>query len=370
MNLYANRHLNEIRSGGLPIFKRKVKSFLTYFLIGKVKKLLRRHAAKKVASAVRREIKEKSRIVVVYDHLTSCLAYGEFIYTLMLVRFFLVHELEVVLYIVDGQYRSDFAELVNTRCAQFLSEQLDLAYFVTEGYKDSFRCEKIGWEVASNLIQEIKLDKLTSIFLEEDVFQRSPIYHKILNILNYLVFSMNRDLLPRFLLNRKEFEGSLGQIASILPHPYILFNVRYNPDWGIDRNTSPELFVNVLGKLRVNYPECRIIVASDQLGCDYFKKVAEDQDIDCLFSKHLGLPSGLISDVLLILASKKYFQINGGGLGSFALFSSIPYEIIASPANELMWTNNTIVSWQFSNQVVKPFFHRNSDASVLDCNPV
>jgi len=377
MNLYTNRHLNEIRSGGLPVFKRKVKSFFTYFLTGKVKDLtgkvkesLRRHGAKKVASAVRRDIKNKTKVVVVYDHKVSPLTYGDYLCVVFMTKYFLVHGLNVNLYIIDGEYRGDQSDSLKTRCAQFLLEQVNLATFINKAYEHNFYCKKLSWEVAKTELQKIKLDRSNYIFLKDCVFQRQPIYHNAFNILNYLVFSMNQDLLPKFLLNRKKFEGSLGQIASILPHPYIVFNVRYNPDWGMDRNTSPELFADVVRRLRVNYPEFGVVVASDQQGCNYFKKVAEDNNIECFFSKHLGLPDEFISDVLLILGSNKYFQINGGGLGNVALFSSIPYEYIAPNANELPWSGSAFASWQFSNQTFKNVYYRGKDASGLDFKPL
>lgn len=361
-------HIEEIRSGGFTVFKRKIRSLLQLpaRIIGNLKRDSR---VKIIANTVKRRIKEKNRVVLVFDHSCSPLTYGDFFYVIMLARFFLIHNLSVFFLIIDGEYREDFHDKsVFSRAEQFLSEQVDLANFISGIYRSNFHCEKISWEEARNKLISMSGDNSTYIFEEKYVTQRVPIYHNAFNLLNHLVSYLDGDLVKDFLLGPREFADFSKKIDAFPNQQYLALNVRYNPEWRVESNTSSFLFVSIIKELNINYPDVPIIVISDQLGCDYFKKVAEENNIHCLFSKYLELPRSFISDILLVLGSKKYFQVNGGGLGSFAVFSSVPYKFTAPIINEMMWSKDKLVSWQASNQVFKNISYTYGDASMLDCS--
>jgi len=373
MKSFTN-HIEEIQSGGLAVFKRKIKSLLQIPVrtLGKVRKSFRvkkiANTVKRHANTVKRQIKEKNRVVLVYDNSCSPLTYGDYIHVIMAARFFLIHSLKVVFLIIDGEYREDFHDKsVFSRAQQFLSEQVDLANFISGNYRSDFQCKKISWEEAKNELMSLSNDNSTYIFREECVTRRLPIYHETFNVLNLLVSSLDKDLLRNFLLNMSEFANWWNNIDTFTTQPYLALNARYNPEWRLQSNTSPYLFVSIIKKLNANYPDVPIIVISDQLGCDYFKKVSEENNIHCLFSKYLELPKSFILDVLLVLGSKKYFQVNGGGLVFFAIFSSVAYEIICPTMNEVMWSKDKFASWQASNQVFKNIMYTLQDALMLDC---
>ena len=93
------------------------------------------------------------------------------------------------------------------------------------------------------------------------------------------------------------------------------------------------------------------MLVSDEVGCDFFRGVVKNRNIDLLFSKDFSC--SFVHDMLLVLKSKFYYQYLGGGMGIVAFFSKIPFEII-SPAriNEVMWAKRKIASWHTKNQIM------------------
>jgi hypothetical protein len=370
MKSFAN-HLEDIRAGGLPTVGVKAKRLIEARFRSIYQPTYKRYVAKKIANSMINAVKSKTQAYIVFDHSCSALVYGEVFLVLMLARFFLIHGLKVSFLIVDGEYRKDFQEKPNVfnRAQQFLAEQVELASFISGDYKNNFLCRKISWEEAEPELMQVGCDKSVYILQQDWVMQRLPVYDYAFNTLNYLGASLSEDLIKKFLLHADELERSwnnLNKGGSFPTQPYVALHVRYNPDWRPTANASPGLFINIIKALSSNYPDMDIIVISDQTGCDYFKKVAEDNSLDCLFSKDLELPKSFISDILLVLGSKKYFQINGGGLGAIPILSSVPYTIIVPTIHEFMFSKDKLVPWQTSGQVFKNLFYTGDDAKILD----
>jgi len=355
-------------SGGARIIARKIKSLLRANPLYKDRyvKAYEKYISQKIAATIRKEIISKKQVYIVYDHSCSCLAYGEFFHHLMLARFFLTQNLKVSFLIIDGEYRTDFQdERAFSRAQQFLAEEIDFANFIAGAYRSNFLCKKVSWKEGNTELTQASLNESVYIYQHELVVQRLPIYHRSFNVVNHLVHGLDEDLTKKILLNSLELGNCWGKFDLLPKQPYLALNVRYNPDWSTQRNTTESLFVNAIKKLNSYYPNLSIIVVSDRLGCNYFMEVAQKHSIDCLFSKNLDLPESFISDVLLVLGAIKYFQINGGGLGSILIFSSTPFTIIAPIINEIMWTKRKLVSWQASDQVFKNFYYTGDDAQIL-----
>jgi hypothetical protein len=227
----------------------------------------------------------------------------------------------------------------------------------------------MSWQEAQFELMQAGHDQSVYILQQDWVMQRLAVYNHAFNALNHLGAYLSEDLIKKFLLHANELErfwNTLNKGGSFPIQPYLALNVRYNPDWRLSANASPGLFINIIKALSSNYPAMDMVVISDQTGCDYFKKVAEDNGLDCLFSKDLELPKSFISDILLVLGSKKYFQINGGGLGAIPILSSVPYTIIVPTIHEFMFSKDKLVPWQTSGQVFKNLFYTGDDAKILD----
>lgn len=60
-----------------------------------------------------------------------------------------------------------------------------------------------------------------------------------------------------------------------------------------------------------------------------------------------------MGDAALVLASSYFFLLRGGGMNAVSLFSNLPYEIIAAPANESVWSVGKFTSWATDKQHFK-----------------
>jgi hypothetical protein len=366
MKSFAN-HLEDIRSGGLPTVTAKAKHLIKAKFSSIYQPIYKRYMAKEIANSMINAVELKTQAYIVFDHSCSPLTYGDFFYVIMLARYFLVHNLKVVLLIIDGEYREDFRDENVFGCAQqFLSEQVEFANFISGNYKSNFQCKKINWQEAKNELLLMSNDNHTYIFQEKSVTRRLPIYINAFNTLSLLLSSLDGDLLKAFLLDLGELANWLNDVDTFPNQPYLALSARHNLEWRLESNTSPSLFVSIIKKLNANYPNMPIIVISNQLGCEYFKKVSEENNINCLFSKNLELPKSFISDILLVLGSRKYVQVNGGGLGAILIFSSVPYTIIAPTIHESIFANDKVIPWQTSDQIFKNLFYTDDSAKIFD----
>lgn len=323
---------------------RQIKSFILSckFLNSFIKKTRRKISARNLFQG----IAEKEKAIIVYDHLVSPLAYGEFFYTLMLARLFLAQGLEVTLFVVDGEYRADFKDVVDSKCKQFLSEQQDMANLFVGKHGAGFKYQRESWPIVARKLLELRERSDTYIHERRRVFQRQAIYADVFNTINQVFSVIDSDLLGDVLLSKNEF--LTPPLARPHSSPFIGVHVRYNESWGAARNTTADVFIDVIEKIKISHNGYRIIIISDSSGCNFFKKIARENHIECLFSKDFS-PS-FFTDAVLLLNSHKYLQLNGGGLGSVALFSFVPYEITCSPCNEVAWSRNTFTAWQTPSQ--------------------
>jgi hypothetical protein len=304
------------------------------------------------------EVREASRILrdlqhgniktvlIVYDNLTVPPSYGDHFCVVMFARYFISHGITVSYIIVDGEYRSDWSGLDKGEIKSLVAEYVYTANLLLDS-----RLATV--EVLTPIQFETRVNESIAngiyIPFRESVTKRIAIYTHMLNILSRFCSGSSQVFLDRFLLSFDELIEKCS--FDNFEQPYITWHVRYSEKWGYDRNTSDEEFSVVYGRLRALYPQHAIMVVSDTIGCDHFKRIAGQHNFNCIFSKDYS--DTIMGDGVLILGSDYFFTLRGGGIAVFPIFSQLPYEQVVAPTNQSLWQHERLTSWAPDNQIFR-----------------
>ena len=175
-------------------------------------------------------------------------------------------------------------------------------------------------------------------------------YPAAFNLLNWLMADAGDEVQDMTLYRRVEFKR-----PDLVPknQPYITWHCRYHPEIDEGRRASREEFLHSYKLLVSRYPNHRIVIVSDLVGCDYYRNLAEKLDIEeLIFSKNRNLPSSdFLTDVGLIMWSDFFYAYRAGGIGCFPQLSRMPYLMIQPVCEEVFWDRERLCSWQRENQV-------------------
>ena len=290
--------------------------------------------------------KEITKTIIVYDNICSPPTYGDYLFVVMLARYFTSQNIAVSFIIVDGEYRSDWSALNDDEKKNLIAEYVRIANLLLDS-----RLAKIEVLTSSQLHARVtnNIDKSIDVPFRESVIKRKHIYGHVLNTLNRLCFESSRGHLDQFLLF---FDELAGKVAFKKPEqPYITWNCRYSIKWDFERNAVGEEFLPIYSRLKALYPHHAIMVVSDAAGCNYFKGIASQHGLNCLFSKDYS--DTLMGDGALILGSDYFFMLRGGGIAVFPMFSRVPHELIADCSNEVAWRHERATSWATDNQIFR-----------------
>ena len=114
-------------------------------------------------------------------------------------------------------------------------------------------------------------------------------------------------------------------------------------------------FISMYSQIRIKYPHHLVMIISDQVGCNHFRKLSDKHNLYTLFSKDFS--QSFLGDAALILNSDCFFQLRGGGIAIIPMFSVMPYEITCPLGNEVMWSKSKVLSFQRESQL---YFNRMS----------
>ncbi|MCF8169440.1 MAG: tetratricopeptide repeat protein, partial [Rhodoferax sp.] len=213
----------------------------------------------------------------------------------------------------------------------------------------------INWQNCLNIIQSTTSPTDIVVFRDR-VMSRAPIYNDSFNIFNHLLSFENSSVAEISQLKLSDFPSRLEKQGG-LPKCYVSWHARYSEKWAPERNLSPPMFFRYLDRIKKLHPGKDIILVSDRIGCDYYKKLLKEADnnsgANITFSKDYG--GDFFDDCFIILNSVQYFQLLGGGIGMIPIFSTMPYEIIDQCWNEKPWAHPKFTSWATADQ--NRYFH-------------
>lgn len=285
------------------------------------------------------------RINVVYDYLSSPPTLGDFFYTVMLARYFTTLGVETRFIIIEDEYREDWKNFSLKEKKNRTAMHLKLAEMLLNP-KFSSVLLRTWHDFSENLLE--KLNHKEDIIFRNEIRSRSPLYSHSLNLINLLCEKNNDLFLKQFFLNEDIFFCEMPYKK--IENPYITYHCRRSEKTTSQfRNTQAHEFIEINERLNELYPNYKVLILSDEVGYRYFKKLAYEHGVDCIFSKDYS--DSFFGDCGLLLGSSFHFSLRGGGIDSLIFFSDCPYEEYASPINESLYGIRKATSWAKYNQL-------------------
>ena len=316
----------------------------------------RRLYATRIAKKLILESKsELGYFVVTYDNLASPPTIGDLLYVVMCARFFATKGFKVIFHLIDDGYRSDWEALSDHEIKTFVELQLTIIKSFTSKLKIDVK--KISYLDHVTAVKN-SADNKYVFFCKNETLHRLRVYAYSFNILNYLLSSETDEFLETFLLSSTSLETKNKK--QVIQKNYLTWNVRRNLNWGDDRNLTDYEFLNYYQRIRLTHENKRIILVSDLDSIEYYMNLAAKKNLRLEHSKSFG--DDFIDDSYLVLNSDFYYQLKGGGMGTAAIMSDLPFEIAGKPINENYWRYPTLTSWQ------KPSQNYIRDIQLLDAN--
>jgi hypothetical protein len=287
---------------------------------------------------------------VVYDVSCSPPTYGDFLMVLMLARFFMTCEIKTHFIITRDRYRSDWKSLSSDEIQLLIEDYLKISKLLLN--RD---CADVAILPESEF--EKKIESVCSgrghVAFGERVKGREQFYNLCIHLESKLLDRVSDKLLSNYLLSGDE--ASTWDSAIYCKHRYITWHLRRSLKWGFHRNMTDEDFLTIFNYLKVKYPNHEIMIVSDENGCKYFRELAKNTDLNCIFSKDYS--KTFIGDCSLILRGDYHFMLNGGGISLISMFSRMPYDYIYVH-NEEPWKRRKMTSWSGELQCVYPLYGR------------
>ncbi len=313
-------------------------------LLGRRKKIYtEKKEARRILSAISRGKLKKA--LVVYDRLSSPPTFGDYFYTIMLARYFASQNILTEFVIVDGEYRKDWLGLDKEEIKRRGESHQEFAKLLLDFEHASV--ETVTWTQFQEKLEQDSQKELDIIF-RNNVLSRSVIYSLAHNILNYLCIDAGSAQLDQFLLSMDVFSKHVP--FKKVERPYITYHCRRSEkSTSLFRNTRDDEFLQVYSRLKELYPNHIVIVLSDIVGFEYFKKLARKHDLECQFSKQYS--DSFFGDCGLLLGGEYHFTLRGGGIDAISLYSKIPYEHFASPINDDVLENGKANAWSTGGQL-------------------
>jgi hypothetical protein len=286
-------------------------------------------------------------ITIVYDNFVSPPTYGDYLYVILLARYFIAHDLMINFIITDSEYRQDWFVLSENERENFVNQQIQLAKALLD--LNFVKIERMSW---NRVTQHINKKPSGFIPFSKNVTDRVHIYGHCFNLLNQLLHDKERSLVDRVIFSYDAIFHNIDFVP--INRKYITLGCRRSEKWGLDRNLLDEEFTNIYLKLRKRFPYHAVMIISDEIGCKHFSDLARSQGYNVLVSKDYS--TTLLGDGGLILKSDFFYQLRGGGISVFAINSKTPYEITQPLMNETMWSKTELTSFQITSQA---FFNGN-----------
>jgi hypothetical protein len=298
--------------------------------------------AKKILIHIKNGVKSA---IIVYDNKTSPPTYGDFFFSIMFGKYLTSQGINVIFYIIDSEYRSDWDDLSISLEGKdrFVDEQLDLAKKIINS--NLIEIKRGSWNSYQNLSSKLPLNIIRPF--SNLVEKRVAIYHHIWILLNLMV-AKNMHHLFNLLLNGYELKVNSG-IQKTPDLKYITIGCRFSVKWAQERNLSENEFLSIVNNLQNRFPSHLIMIVSCEEGCKLFSQIARQNNLNLIYSKEYS--STFIGDGALILNSEFFFILKGGGISVFSQFSDLPFECYQPTNTDLMWSENKLAVWQGNHQL-------------------
>lgn len=289
------------------------------------------------------------RIFFVYDNNTSPCAYGDFMNMVMLANWCSVSKISTHFIVIESiDNKINWPTFSESAIRDFLLfQERCLKHFGM----DNIHFEKYTW--ANFYLKFYNQKDKYNIAFRRQIFNKKMVVNHCFNILNLLAKKAPQKIIDLWVLNKCKLEKS-NNFAKV--GNYIAWNVRrtFNPSGALLANNTEDQIIKIYSKLRLIYPDYKIIILSDQIGYEYVKLIALKNDLDVLFSKEFPQNNSYLDDASVVLNSNFYFQFSGGGMSSISFFSNVNYLVLQKPGYEDKSFANGKLNWATSGQIFVP----------------
>ena len=294
-----------------------------------------------------------SKVAIVYDLSISPPNYGVVFYMAMFARYFLIKGGKIDFVIINSEFRHDWDALDKVEKPNLVESLLEIPKVLLNNNIAFSVIRSMSWREFSIYLGENEKSEAIFIPFKNRVLNRRSVYPFVYNIINYLVTTEDINFLDQFLLSYKDIASNVS--ISVPEIPYITWQARFSDKWGMERNCSEDEFANIYKSLKEIYPGRSIMLISDKIGCEYFKKLSDKYGFTLLFSKDFS--TTFMGDVTLILRSEYYFQLRGGGIGTSVIYTRVPYGIILKLGNKISnekeWSKGKLTPWATDKQIFR-----------------
>jgi hypothetical protein len=342
--------------GGLPFGERHVVPALK-FLREKVSyryinyHLEKRRAEKNGAVVIERMCREGEfdEALIVFDMQPSPPNFGVLFYMAMLARFFWIQQKRVQFVFIDSEFRDDWSPLSLAERSSLVSDFAEIPRVLLGDGGDEIQIQSMSWDGFSSFLRGIEKEDAIFVPFKDRIRKRESVYDLCFNVINRLFSVSVAGLTGKFLLSFKEIASAVE--IKIPVQPYITWHVRHSDKWRFESDCTEEEFITTYAELRALYRDRKIMLISDQKGCDFFRCLASRYHLDLLFSKDFS--NTFMGDCALILGSQFFFALRGGGIGVCPLYSTVPYGMILKLGNETEWSTARLTPWATNRQIFK-----------------
>lgn len=299
-----------------------------------------RSEARQILSSISSNPKEYT---LVYDTKVTGLAYGTLVNFVSLARFICSHNIIVNLNFVE----TDLVTHDGT------SDKEEINRFIEDSivFSNAMLSSSSGMAVRispGKLADDLESIKNVPYVFEDYVKNRRPFFRDCFNVLNYLMASATSYSKNRTLYSPTEFGHFIPD--TFAEQRYITWACRYSTKGGdFGRQTLDTEFEVIHSYLTRRFPNCAILVVSDEIGCSHYASVADRLGIvDVQFSKEFS--KDFLGDSALIMNSEFFFAFRAGGIMNPPMLSKMPFEMMAPLMNEIPWDKRRLTSWQTDSQ--------------------
>jgi hypothetical protein len=298
---------------------------------------------------------DKKKIIIIYDCLVSPPTFGDFFRYLMLARYFKKKGKIVEIIIINQEYRGNkknsWGRIKNNK--KKINEILNLYNQVSLKLLNS-NAHFMNWNFFyENYLHNGKYN----IFLKSEVIKRNPTYLYSNYYLNKYLKHEKENFKEKFFLKKNKKINIPKKIGK----NFISVGLRYTKVSNEFRNVTVDEINLIITKLKQKYKNIPIILLTSYEDFLNLKNINLYQKKNVYFSKSFN--KNIFDDADIILNSKYYLQLKGGGISDIALFSKIKYLIIAQyPGfiDKIFFSKNKkIFVWQKKNQIYT--FYQNTD---------
>ena len=290
---------------------------------------------------------KNKKFIFIYDFAVSPLAYGEVFACTMFVKSLLCLGIKIDFVFANNKFRADFKNILSDKKEK--NKRIKDLIKLSRGILNQYKC-KVKILPFEKIIKNSKNEN-SSILFKKQVFNKVTLYKYC-----HILCSFNYNLIKK--KNKKNFLLNSNALKKYKPKNFIFQNyislgVRINLKNEENRNIKLNELNKIIRVIKKNNKKEQIVIISDTHGYEYLKKIKFSKKYkNLIFSK--SYTKSFIEDGQVILASKKYYQFKGTGVGTFAEFSNLKFLIFHKQSDYSPFAEKVLRSdlyYDFKNKI-------------------